>query len=72
MIQCTIFRDKSGLNRFSPKFSLLLSKGFRFLMCSKKKPTCSTSYYVVSMNLKNIDSDGPFSIGKLRGDAKSH
>jgi len=53
IIQCTIQRDKSGFNRFYPKYKLHLSEDWRFLMSAKKRSKNRTSNYIISLD-KNI------------------
>lgn len=52
-----IYRDKSGLNHFYPKFLMnansdnkLLENNFRFLLMANKKPFNKTSNYGIFMS----------------------
>jgi cephalosporin-C deacetylase-like acetyl esterase len=50
VIQCYIRRNKSGVNKLFPMYSLYMKDGDedRFLMCSKKRPNNKTSNYLIS------------------------
>ena len=45
----TIERDKSFLNKFHPKYYMVLDKIFISLLTAKKKPINSTSNYLISV-----------------------
>jgi tubby-related protein 1 len=66
MIQCTIRRDKSGFNRFYPKYLCYMSLNQRFLLVGKKRSSNKTSNYLVSYNKDVINNKPPFYLGKLR------
>ncbi|CAD8166311.1 unnamed protein product [Paramecium octaurelia] len=65
MIQCTIKRDRSGMNRFYPKYHLHISNGFLYLMSAKKRACNNTSNYIISMSREDLDKGNNF-IGKVR------
>jgi len=46
-VQCYIKRNKSGLNKLFPEYSVFLKDGDRFLMTSKKRSNNKTSNYLI-------------------------
>lgn len=50
MIQMTISRNKSGFNRFYPKYTLVLSDGKKFMLNAKKRSGNATSNYMVTLD----------------------
>jgi len=66
MVQCSIRRDKSGFNRFWPKYICHLSNGGKFLLVGKKRAANNTSNYLISYNMDCLESKPPFYLGKLR------
>ena len=48
-IQCYIKRNKSGLSKLFPEYSVYLKDGDKFLMTSKKRGNNKTSNYLISM-----------------------
>lgn len=62
----TIERDKSGLNRFFPKYTLTLSEGNKFLLCSKKQAGSATSSYMISMDQENPTKQNSGFLGRVK------
>jgi tubby-related protein 1 len=67
-VLCYIRRDKSGIHRLHPVYSLWLKEGDRFLLQSKKRSNNKTSNYIISMGSSPADLDKVSStyLGKLR------
>lgn len=71
-VQCQIRRNVdqfsigSMLGGSQPTYSLYLKQDDTFLMCSKKRPNNRTSNYLISMEERNLDREGPNYLGKLR------
>ena len=49
-MRCTIVRDKSGWNKFYPKYILKLSESGKSLLNGKKRANNATSNYAVSLD----------------------
>mmetsp|Transcript_53225 Transcript_53225/g.142390 ORF Transcript_53225/g.142390 Transcript_53225/m.142390 type:complete len:463 (-) Transcript_53225:223-1611(-) len=66
MIECRIIRDRSGLNKLFPKYTLESDSGI-FLMVAKKQKQ-KTSHYCLSMSKQEPlkDGEGDTFLGKLR------
>lgn len=65
-IQCTIKRDRSGFNRFFPKYHCFLSHGPQYLMTGKKKAYNKTSNYLLSYKKDELKKKSLYYLGKLR------
>lgn len=66
MIECRIIRERTGLNKFFPKYTLETDAG-TFLMCAKKQTKNKTSNYAVSMSqVDGEGKEGESCLGKLR------
>lgn len=66
VVQCTIKREKGGMARFFPKYSLYMSEGLRFIMTGKKRPNNKTSNYGISISKGEVEKGSESFIGKLR------
>jgi hypothetical protein len=70
MVQCELTRNKSGFNKFWPRYELSVSGSKTPLLSSKKLANSKTSHYRIE--LANVDSkykkdnEEPY-IGRLRG-----
>ena len=70
-MQCYIVRDRSGIsNRMYPVYSAFLKDGDRFLMASKKRSQNKTSNYLVSLDKRDLNRDGPSFVGKVRSSCR--
>ncbi|CEL92258.1 unnamed protein product [Vitrella brassicaformis CCMP3155] len=65
MVECQIVREKGGLNKLFPKYTLQTEKGI-FLMRSQKRKHNKTSNYWVWMGYEDPTKDSPNFLGKLR------
>jgi tubby-related protein 1 len=65
-IQCTIKRDKSGFNRWYPKYHCYLSHGTQYLMSAKKRSANKTSNYLISYKQGELKKSSLYNLGKLR------
>lgn len=66
-VQCYIVRDRSGIsNKMYPVYSCFLREGDRFLVASKKRSSNKTSNYLISMDKRDLNRDGPSFVGKVR------
>lgn len=65
-VQCSIRREKSGFNRFFPKYFMHLSENHVFLLAGKKRPHNKTSNYLITMNQKELTVKSPAYLSKLR------
>jgi len=66
VVQCYIRRNKSGVHKLFPIYSLYLKDQDRFLLGSKKRPNNKTSNYLISMNETDMSRDSDNYLGKLR------
>lgn len=66
VVQCTIKREKGGMARFFPKYSLYFSEGLRFIMTGKKRPNNKTSNYGISVSKGDVEKGSESYVGKLR------
>eukprot|EP00164_Ancoracysta_twista_P003917 GFYU01005253.1.p1 GENE.GFYU01005253.1~~GFYU01005253.1.p1 ORF type:complete len:415 (+),score=105.05 GFYU01005253.1:142-1245(+) len=66
VVQCYIIRDKGGMNKFFPKYSLYLKSGDRFLLASRKRKKNKTSNYLISMEEADLSRSSGNFLGKLR------
>lgn len=66
IIECTITRNKSGFNRFYPKYTLMLSEGEKFLLNGKKRGANKTANYMITLDQDNLKRKGKGFLGKLR------
>lgn len=64
-IECTIKRDRSGLNRFYPKYHCYISNGPQYLMSGKKRGQNKTSNYLIAYH-KDVKKNSPYCLGKVR------
>jgi flagellar biosynthesis GTPase FlhF len=73
MVRCYIKRDRSGMNKFNPVYTLFLEESMcaggcsDFLMAGKKMLKNKTPNYRVFTERGNFSKDGEGFIGKLRG-----
>jgi len=67
MIECRIIRERTGLNKLFPKYTLESDAG-TFLLSAKKQTQNKTSNYAISMSKSDGDvrKDGDQFLGKLR------
>jgi len=65
-IQCTIERNKSGLDRLFPKYILTLSQGNRYMLTGKKRTLNSTSNYMITIDQNKFAKDANGYLGKVR------
>jgi len=66
MIECRIVRERSGINKLYPKYTLESDSGV-FLMCAKKQSQNKTSNYALSTSKADLVSkDCDEFVGKLR------
>ena len=66
VVQCYIRRNKSGVNKLFPQYTMFLKDQDRFLLASKKRPNNKTSNYLISMSADDLSRDGANYLGKLR------
>lgn len=66
VVQCYIKRNRTGMNKLYPIYSVYLKDEDRFLMSSRKRPNNKTSNYLVSMSEDDMSRDGGNYLGKLR------
>jgi tubby-related protein 1 len=66
VIQCTINRNKSGFNKFWPKYAMHLSDGNKFLLSAKKRAANKTSNYLISTDPEDLNKNSASYLGKLR------
>ena len=66
VVQCNIRRDKSGINKMYPVYSIFLKDGDEFMMNAKKRANNKTSNYLISMGEGDLARVGPNYLGKLR------
>mmetsp|Transcript_15688 Transcript_15688/g.39858 ORF Transcript_15688/g.39858 Transcript_15688/m.39858 type:complete len:488 (+) Transcript_15688:28-1491(+) len=64
-VECRITRDRSGLNKFYPKYIVETEQG-DFLMSSKKRTHNKTSNYLISMSKTEASKMSDSYLGKLR------
>ena len=62
----TISRNKSGFNRFYPKYTLVLSDGKKFLLNAKKRSGNATSNYMITLDQDKFKKESKGFLGKLR------
>jgi hypothetical protein len=72
MIQCTVVRDTSGLNHFSPKYDLYLTNQLRHLMSAKKRSANLHSSYIIGLHPTEIEKNNPFYLGNLLNIVEDH
>lgn len=65
-VRTTIERQKNGLNRLWPKYTLSLSEGNKFLLNAKKRAGKTTSNYLLSMEQDKIEKGSSAVLGKVR------
>jgi hypothetical protein len=65
-LQCTILRNKKGLNKLFPTFELYCERNNEFLMAAKKRSNNRTSNYIVTTDQKDVSKDSTHYVGKLR------
>lgn len=66
VVQCYIKRNRIGMNKLYPIYSIYLKTGDRFLMSSRKRPNNKTSNYLISMSEYDLNRVGDNYLGKLR------
>ena len=65
-IQCYIKRNKSGINKLFPAYSVFMKDGDRFLMTSKRRPNNKTSNYLISCEKNDHNRSSINYLGKVR------
>jgi tubby-related protein 1 len=65
MIECRIIRERSGLNKLFPKYTLESDSGI-FLMTAKKQKHNKTSNYAITMSKTESGKESEAFLGKLR------
>jgi len=65
MIECHITRERSGLNKLFPKYTVESESGV-FLMSAKKQKQSKTSNYLITMSRGEVGKDADTFLGKLR------
>lgn len=66
-LECRIVRNRSGLNKLYPKYSLQVEATGQHLMSSKKRSKNKTSHYVITTNPEaKCEKDDDSYLGKLR------
>jgi len=66
VVQCYIKRNRIGMNKLYPIYSIYLKTGDKFLMSSRKRPNNKTSNYLISMSEYDMNRVGGNYLGKLR------
>jgi len=66
IVQCYIERNKSGVNKLYPEYTLKMKDGDRFMLCAKKRSGNKTSNYLISMQEGDLRRDSSMFLGKLR------
>jgi len=66
MVQCKIYREKSGLDRMYPHYNLVLEDNNAFLLAARKRKKSKSSNYLVSLDKNDLSRDSPNFMGKLR------
>ena len=66
LLQCTIRRQKSGLDIFRPRYDLHLSEECSLLMSAKKKGGTSANYYF-SLSKEEFEDPSPNYLGRVKG-----
>ncbi|GMI29363.1 hypothetical protein TeGR_g851 [Tetraparma gracilis] len=66
IVQCYIKRNKSGMNKLYPAYSVFLKEGDRFLMTSKRRSVVKASNYLVSMEQNDHNRNSMNYIGEVR------
>eukprot|EP01113_Clastostelium_recurvatum_P041545 TRINITY_DN6617_c0_g1_i1.p1 TRINITY_DN6617_c0_g1~~TRINITY_DN6617_c0_g1_i1.p1 ORF type:complete len:449 (-),score=86.48 TRINITY_DN6617_c0_g1_i1:30-1376(-) len=66
MVQCRIVREKSGLDRLYPHYSLFLEESNTFLMAARKRKKSKSSNYLMSLARGASSRDSTSFIGKVR------
>lgn len=65
MVECRIIRQRGGLNKLFPKYTLESDSGV-FLMIAKKQKHNKTSNYAISMSKSEMSKEADTFLGKLR------
>mmetsp|Transcript_53397 Transcript_53397/g.97627 ORF Transcript_53397/g.97627 Transcript_53397/m.97627 type:complete len:539 (-) Transcript_53397:82-1698(-) len=65
MVECRIIRERGGLNKLFPKYTVESDSGV-FLMTAKKQKHNKTSNYAISMSKNDAVKDSDSFLGKLR------
>lgn len=66
MVQCKVYREKSGLDRIYPHYTLVLEDSNAFLLAARKRKKSKSSNYLVSLDKNDLSRDSPNFMGKLR------
>eukprot|EP01006_Ploeotia_vitrea_P033904 TRINITY_DN65658_c11_g2_i1.p1 TRINITY_DN65658_c11_g2~~TRINITY_DN65658_c11_g2_i1.p1 ORF type:complete len:648 (+),score=2.35 TRINITY_DN65658_c11_g2_i1:28-1971(+) len=66
IVQCYIRRNKNGVNKLHPIYTLYLKEGDRMLLQSKKRANNKTSNYIITMTEKDFNRSSINYLGKLR------
>jgi tubby-related protein 1 len=65
-IRCTIMRDKSGWNKFYPKYIMKLSDNQKNLLTGKKRAHNATSNYQITLDESKLQKGHKGVLGKVR------
>jgi len=65
-VQCKVYREKSGLDRIYPHYTLVLEDSNAFLLAARKRKKSKSSNYLVSLDKNDLSRDSPNFMGKLR------
>eukprot|EP00658_Telonema_sp_P-2_P003898 TRINITY_DN11458_c0_g2_i1.p1 TRINITY_DN11458_c0_g2~~TRINITY_DN11458_c0_g2_i1.p1 ORF type:complete len:357 (-),score=84.16 TRINITY_DN11458_c0_g2_i1:436-1506(-) len=66
VVQCQIFRHKSGLFNSYPSYELYLKDGMRFMVAARKRKKTTGAYYIMSLSKDEISRHDKNFIGKVR------
>ncbi|CAD8060448.1 unnamed protein product [Paramecium sonneborni] len=68
LIQLTLVKDKSGINKFHPKFLLYFSGKLKMFLCSAKRQAFSQQiHYILSILQDKFDRKHQSCLGKIKG-----
>ncbi|CAD8058598.1 unnamed protein product [Paramecium sonneborni] len=68
LMQLTLVKDKSGINKFHPKFLLYFSNQMKMFLCSAKRQAFSQQiHYVLSILQDKFDRKHKSCLGKIKG-----
>jgi tubby-related protein 1 len=66
VVKCCIRRNKGGMNKLFPMYSLYLTDGDLFLLASRKRPNNRLSNYLITASENDLSREGSGFLGKLR------
>mgnify|MGYP001946165182 CR=1 FL=1 len=66
VVKCRIRRNKSGMNKLFPMYSLYLTDEDLFLLASRKRPNNMLSNYLITLSENDLSREGSGFLGKLR------